>query len=76
MYVVYANMCITVYTSHKMQTALDSMKSGSEVFHEHYGVYGKVISDKPFVICGELCIRVDFGGMPKSGAYSCTCFVM
>ena len=45
------------------------MKPGSEVFHEHYGVYGKVMSDKPFVICGELCIRVDFGGMPDSGAY-------
>ncbi len=52
------------------------MKLGSEVFHEHYGVYGKVISDKPFVICGELCIRVDFGGMPEGGAYGCTCFVM
>ena len=52
------------------------MKPGSEVFHEHYGVYGKVMSDKPFVICGELCIRVDFWGMPDSGAYSCVCFVM
>ena len=52
------------------------MKPGSEVFHEHYGVYGKVMSDKPFVICGEFCIRVDFGGMPDSGAYRCVCFVM
>ena len=52
------------------------MKPGSEVFHEHYGVYGKVMSDKPFVICGELCIRVDFGGMPDCGAYCCVCFVM
>lgn len=44
-----------------MKKELGSMKPGSEVFHEHYGVYGKVMSDKPFVICGELCIRVDFG---------------
>ena len=67
---------ITVYTSEKMKKALDSMKPGSEVFHEHFGAYGKVMSDKPFVICGELCIRVDFGGIPESGAYSCVCFVM
>ena len=39
-------------------------------------VYGKVMSDKPFAICGELCIRVDFGGMPENGVYSCVCFVM
>lgn len=76
LYYSYSNKWITVYTSEKMKKALDSMKPGSEVFHEHYGVYGKVMSDKPFVICGELCIRVDFGGMPDSGAYSCVCFVM
>ena len=76
LYYNYANRWITVYTSEKMKTALDSMKPGSEVFHEHYGVYGKVMSDKPFVICGELCIRVDFGGLPENGVYSCVCFVM
>lgn len=76
LYYNYSNRWITVYTSEKMKKALDSMKPGSEVFHEHYGVYGKVMSDKPFAICGELCIRVDFGGMPGSGAYSCVCFVM
>ncbi len=76
LYYNYSNRWITVYTSEKMKKALGSMKSGSEVFHEHYGVYGKVMSDKPFVICGELCIRVDFGGMPENGVYSCVCFVM
>ena len=76
LYYNYANRWKSFYTSDKMKKALDSMKQVSEVFHEHYGVYGKVISDKPFVICGELCIRVAFGGMPESGAYCCTCFVM
>nr|DAN19695.1 MAG TPA: hypothetical protein [Caudoviricetes sp.] len=76
LYYNYSNRWITVYTSEKMKRALDSMKPGSEVFHEHYGAYGKVMSDKPFVICGELCIRVNFGGMPEGGAYSCTCFVI
>lgn len=76
LYYNYSNKWITVYTSEKMKKALDSMKPGSEVFHEHFGAYGKVMSDKPFVICGELCIRVDFGGIPESGAYSCVCFVM
>ena len=76
LYYSYSNKWITVYTSDKMKKALDSMKPGTEVFHEHYGVYGKVISEEPFIICGELCIRVDFGGMLESGVYSCTCFLI
>lgn len=67
-------LCIAM-SIRRLVTLLLSL-SPREVFHEHYGVYGKVISDKPFVICGELCIRVDFGGMPEGGAYGCTCFVM
>lgn len=75
-YYGYSNKWITVYTSKKMKKALDSMKPGTEVFHEHYGVYGKVVSEEPFIICGELCIRVDFGGFPEAGVYSCISFVM
>ena len=37
LYYNYSNRWITVYTSEKMKTALDSMKPGSEVFHERYG---------------------------------------
>ena len=46
LYYSYSNKWITVYTSDKMKKALDSMKPGTEVFHEHYGVYGKVISEE------------------------------
>lgn len=72
LYYSYSNKWITVYTSEKMKKALDSMKPGTEI----NGVYGKVISEEPFIICGELCIRVDFGGVPEGGTYSCISFVM
>ena len=68
LYYSYSNKWITVYTSDKMKKALDSMKPGTEVFHEHYGVYGKVISEEPFIICGncvfglisEECWKVEY----------------
>lgn len=75
LYYQYSNKWITIYTSDKMKKALDQMISGAEVYYKHNDAYGKVVSEKPFVICGELCILVDFGGSPSSGAYSCIDFV-
>ena len=43
------------------------MKGGSEVLDEDYGVYGKVIREEGLIMCGEVCIGVDLGGMVESG---------
>lgn len=75
LYYRYSNRWITVYSSKKMKDSLDQMVLGADVYHTQYKVYGKVTSEKPFVICGELCILVDFGDTPSSGAYSCIDFV-
>lgn len=71
LYYSYSNRWITCYTSDMFKEALDAMTKGSEVLHAHYGVIGKVVSDRPFIISGELCVRVDFGDINKSGTYSC-----
>lgn len=76
LYYSYSNRWITCYTSEKMKETLDAMTPGSEVLHAHYGVIGKVVSDRPFIISGELCIRVEFDDINKSGVYNCLSFIM
>lgn len=76
LYYSYSNRWITCYTSDMMKEALDAMTQGSEVLHPHYGVIGKVVSHRPFIISGELCVRIDFGDLNKSGTYSCMTLIM
>lgn len=61
---------ITVYTSDKMKNALDGMKKGAVVLSSSDGITGTVMSDKPFICGGELCVRVDFGNQ-RDEVYSC-----
>lgn len=50
---------ITVYTSEKMKKELENMKKGAELkVHTEDGKPMIVISDEPFIIGGEYCIRI------------------
>lgn len=64
---------ITCFTSDKMKAALDRMLQGETVINPVTGEEGVITSDKPYLICGEFCINVDFPG--DSGSYSCEFFV-
>lgn len=64
---------ITCYTSDKMKDALDKMVKGFTVIEPNTGEEGIVISDKPFINCGEYCIRVEFPG--EDFIYSCEYFI-
>lgn len=64
---------ITCFTSAKMKAALDKMVQGVKVIDPNTGDEGVITSDKPYLMCGEFCINVDFPG--DSGSYSCEFFV-
>lgn len=49
------------------------MIPGSHVTHPHSGKVGTIISGEPFIICGQMCVTVDFDG--NKDAYDCEFFV-
>lgn len=65
---------ITCFTSDKMKDALDKMVKGAKVVDPNTGEEGTITSEKPFLICGEYSINVDFKS--ESGAYSCEYFIV
>ena len=65
---------ITCFTSDKMKDALDKMVKGAKVVDPYTGEEGTITSEKPFLICGEYSINVDFKS--ESGAYSCEYFIV
>lgn len=64
---------ITCFTSDKMKNALDKMVKGFTVIEPNTGEEGVVLSDKPFLNCGEYCVRVEFPG--EEFIYSCEYFI-
>ena len=64
---------ITCFTSGKMKTALDNMIKGAKVVDPNTHEEGTITSDKPFLMCGEYCVNIDFPS--DSGAYSCEYFI-
>lgn len=72
-YYEYDGRTIKVFTSDTFKFRLGCMKKGDTVLHQHRGIIGTVISDEPFIICGSLCIRVEFDG--KEDAYDCEFFM-
>ena len=73
LYYDYSNRTIRVFTSDKMKSEIEKMTSGSQVTHPHSGKVGTIISDEPFLICGQMCVTVDFDGNKDS--YDCEFFV-
>lgn len=65
---------ITCFTSDKMKDALDKMVKGAKIVDPNTGEEGTITSEKPFLICGEYSINVDFKS--ESGAYSCEYFIV
>lgn len=72
-YYEYVGRVIKVFTSDIFKHRLESMKKGDNVLHPRRGVIGTVVSDEPFIICGALCLRVDFEG--ETDAYDCDFFM-
>ncbi len=64
---------ITCFTSDKMKAALDKMVKGAKLTDPNTGEEGVITSDKPFLMCGEYCVNIDFPS--TSGAYSCEYFI-
>lgn len=64
---------ITCFTSDKMKFALEKMVKGAKLTDPNTDEIGVVISDKPFLMCGEYCVNIDFPS--TSGAYSCEYFI-
>ena len=64
---------ITCFTSVKMKNALDKMVKGAKLTDPNTGNCGVIVSDKPFLMCGEFCVEVEFP--ENSGAYSCEYFI-
>lgn len=73
-YFEYNRKIITVYTSEKMKHALDNMREGNLLLDENTGGLVKIMSDKPFIVGGEYCIRVKFTN-GKEDIYSCEYFI-
>lgn len=64
---------ITCFTSDKMKAALDKMVKGAKLLDPNTNEEGTITSDKPFLMCGEYCVNIDFPS--DSGAYSCEYFI-
>ena len=64
---------IKCYTSDKMKAALDELVKGAKVIDPNTHEEGIITSDKPFLMCGEFCVDVNFPS--SSGAYSCEYFI-
>lgn len=68
----YSKKSITIYTSMKMKEWLQQVKVGGMLVDPNTGKQCTVTSE-PFIVCGSLCIRVDFSGYPE--AYDCSYFI-
>lgn len=73
-YYEYCRKWITVYTSNKMKKQLASMQINAELMDKNTGEKVTVISENPFLVCGEYCVRVMFPN-GKTDVYSCEYFV-
>ena len=73
LYYDYSCKTIRVFTSDKIKAEIDKMTPAYQVTHPHTGKVGKIISDDPFIICGQMCVTVDFEG--KKDAYDCEFFI-
>lgn len=73
-YFEYNRKTITVYTSEKMKHALEGMSKGEVLLDENTGQTVNVISDKPFIVGGKYCIRIQFPD-GKEDVYSCEYFI-
>ena len=56
-----------------MKAFLDKIEPGLQVTDPNTGNCGVIVSDKPFIMCGEYCIEVEFP--EDSGVYSCEYFI-
>lgn len=68
----YSKKSITIYTSMKMKEWLQQVKVGGMLVDPNTGKQCTVTSE-PFIVCGSLCIGVDFFGYPE--AYDCSYFI-
>ena len=73
LYYDYSCKTIRVFTSDKIKAEIDKMTPGYQVVHPHTGKVGKIISYEPFIICGQMCVTVDFES--KKDAYDCEFFI-
>ena len=64
LYYDYSSRTIRVFTSDKIKAEIDKMIPGK---------VGTIISGEPFIICGQMCVTVDFDG--NKDAYDCEFFV-
>ncbi len=64
---------LKIFTSYRFKSDLDKMVKGINVLDKNLGLAGTITSDKPFICCGEMCVRVDFSS--NSGVFACTYFI-
>lgn len=64
---------ITAYTSDKMRIELEKMVPGYKMLDPNKGIIATVVSEHPYVMCGSMCVTVDFGAGPES--YDCEYFI-
>ena len=64
---------ITIFTSDKFKNAIEHFTQGSAVTDPNTDAVGVITSDKPFYVCGELCVEVRFSD--SSDTYSCDYFI-
>lgn len=64
---------ITAYTSDKMRVELEKMVSGHQLTDPRTGKIATVVSEHPYVMCGSMCVTVDFGTGAES--YDCEYFI-
>lgn len=64
---------ITAYTSDKMRVELEKMVSGYQLIDPRSGKIATVVSEHPYVMCGSMCVSVDFGTGAES--YDCEYFI-
>lgn len=64
---------ITAYTSDKMRVELEKMVPGYQLIDPRSDKTATVVSERPYVMCGSMCVTVDFGAGPES--YDCEYFI-
>lgn len=74
LYFSYAGKWITAYTSYKMKTSLDSMTKGACMIDKQTDKEVTILSDEPFFVGGEYCIRIQFPDGSED-VYSCEYFI-
>lgn len=74
LYYSYAGKWITAYTSYKMKASLDGMAKGACLRDKQTGKEVTILSDEPYIVGGEYCIRVQFPD-GEEDVYSCEYFI-